>query len=129
MASIKIAGDAIVVTSAVSLDTIRKIEKYRPEALILRGGEDGKEEIYRIGVATDGRGKLNKYGVEFNSDDSSGNASVTMMHGCTNDVVAEVADKFGAAIVKINAIEDSFQNVLEQIDADRAAVMACITVI
>ena len=58
MAKVKTMGQAIVVVSEVKLDDIKKIEKYRPEALVLKGGEDGKEEIFRIGT---GAGKINTY--------------------------------------------------------------------
>ena len=43
MAKIVIAGDAVVVTSAMKLEDIKTIEKYRPKELVLKGGEDGKE--------------------------------------------------------------------------------------
>ena len=42
MAKITIAGDAVVVTSALKLEDIKTIEKYRRNALVLKGGEDGK---------------------------------------------------------------------------------------
>ena len=45
-------GQAIVVVSDVKLEDIKKIEKYRPDALVLKGGEDNKEEIFRIGTGT-----------------------------------------------------------------------------
>ena len=41
MAKIVIAGEAVVVTSAVKLEDYRKVAKYRPKALVLLGGEDG----------------------------------------------------------------------------------------
>ena len=41
MAKITIAGDAAVVTSAMKLEDIKTIEKYRPKELVLKGGEDG----------------------------------------------------------------------------------------
>ncbi len=45
MAKVKTMGQAIVVVSEVKLEDIKKIQKYRPEALVLKGGEDNKEEI------------------------------------------------------------------------------------
>lgn len=61
MAKIVIAGDAIVVTSAMKLEDIKTIEKYRPNALTLMGGEDGKEPIFAIGT-TEGCGNINQVG-------------------------------------------------------------------
>lgn len=48
MAKIVIAGDAVVVTSAMKLEDIKTIEKYRPKELVLKGGEDGKEAIHSV---------------------------------------------------------------------------------
>ena len=50
MAKIVIAGDAVVVTSAMKLEDIKTIEKYRPKELVLKGGEDGKEPIFGVGT-------------------------------------------------------------------------------
>lgn len=59
MAKIVIAGDAVVVTSAIKLEDLRNIKKYRPAALILKGGEDGKEPIFAVDV-TNGNGDINQ---------------------------------------------------------------------
>ena len=42
MAKIVIAGDAVVITSALKLEDIKTIAKYNPKALTLMGGEDGR---------------------------------------------------------------------------------------
>ena len=63
MAKIVIAGDAIVVTSALKLEDIRAIEKYRPNELVLKGGEDGKEPIFAVGT-TAGAGNINAVGAK-----------------------------------------------------------------
>ena len=41
MAKIKVVGDAVVVESAATLETLKKVEKYRPKKLYLYA-EDGK---------------------------------------------------------------------------------------
>mgnify|MGYP000937705903 CR=1 FL=1 len=61
MAKIVIAGDAVVVTSAMKLEDIKTIEKYRPKELVLKGGEDGKEPIFGVGT-THGAGNINAVG-------------------------------------------------------------------
>ena len=48
MAKIVIAGDAVIVTSTMKLEDIKTIAKYRPKALTLMGGEDGKEPIFAV---------------------------------------------------------------------------------
>jgi len=127
-ASVVIAGDAVVITSELKLEDIKTVEKYRPKALVLLGGEDGKEPVFVIGA---GAGNINQYGAEFCGEarDGSGKACITLvMGGNTDDVKAAVADKFGAALVNIGKLEASIPAVLEEIKAEREAIMANISV-
>lgn len=131
MAKITVAGDAVVVTSSMKLEDLKTIQKYRPEALVLRGGEDGKEELFRICV-TDGAGDVNKYGASFGrkAPDDSGLATITMCYDAPagTNIKEAVADSIGYAVNKLNAIEGSLPTVLAQITAEKAAIMENITV-
>ena len=131
MASIIIAGDAVVVKSALKLEEIRTIEKYRPEALILKGGEDGKEPIFALGT-TNGAGSINKIGASFGraSHDEDELAIITLcdiVKGC-GEAVEQVADYVGNAIINLNKLEAKLPAVLEEIAAEKAAVKTNITV-
>lgn len=129
MAKIVIAGDAVVVTSSLTLDDIRKVEKYRPEALILKGGEDNKEPIFSVGTAKSG--SINQYGVTFASEshDESKLAQLTMtLCGVNGDVKEYVADKIGAAVETLNQVEATLPSVIEDIDAKKQAIIESITV-
>ena len=100
MAKIVIAGDAVVVTSAMKLEDIKTIEKYRPKELVLKGGEDGKEPIFGVGT-THGAGNINAVGASFGSEtrDDDKLACITLfLDGVTGDVKDWVADRLGAAI-------------------------------
>mgnify|MGYP007102082194 CR=1 FL=1 len=81
MAKITIAGEAVIITSALKLEDIKKVQKYRPKELVLKGGEDGKE-----------------------------------------------ADKLGAAMVNLKKLEEKLPAVLAEIDAEKAEIMANITI-
>lgn len=130
MAKIVIAGNAVVVTSALTLEDIKKVEKYRPEALILKGGEDKKEAIFGIQSATH-NGGITKYGATFadESRDEHKFAQITMcLEGVTGDVKEYVADTFGAAVDMINQLETTLPGVIEEIDAKKKAVIDSITI-
>ena len=130
MAKIVIAGDAIVVTSALKLEDIRAIEKYRPKELVLKGGEDGKEPIFAVGT-TAGAGNINAVGASFGreSHDAEKLATITMCtNGVTGDVKEWVADHIGSAIISLNKLEEKLPTVLEEIAAEKAAVLSNITV-
>lgn len=129
MAKITIAGDAVVITSSLKLDDLKKIEKYRPGALVLKGGEDGKEPIFVVGTGC--KGSINAYGAEFNSatHDDEKLATITMaLPFGANDVKAAVADLVGAAILNLNKLEATLPAVLAEIDAETAAILDNITV-
>lgn len=131
MAKIVIAGDAVVVKSTLKLEDIRTIEKYRPKALVLKGGEDGKEPIFAIGT-TNGAGNINEVGASFGreSHDEEKLAVITMCTGgaVAGDIKEWVADHIGSAIISLNKLEEQLPAVLAEIEAEKAAVLSNITV-
>ena len=129
MAHVNVVGNAMVVTSTLKLEDIKLCEKYRPEALILRGGEDGKEAIFRIKTGTEN--DIGKYGAVFTgaSRDGNGFATITLsILGEPEDLKAEIADNFGSALVNINALEYAIAEAIEEIEAERAMVIDQITI-
>lgn len=132
MAKITIVGDAVVVTSSMKLEDLKTISKYRPEALILKGGEDGKEPVFGISVVPRGMGELSKYGASFGSEshDDSKFATITMHMNCgdVDDVKEAVADQLGATITNLTNLEKSLPDILSEIATEKAAVMNSISV-
>lgn len=130
MAKIVIAGDAVVITSALKLEDIRKVEKYRPNALYLMGGEDGKEPIFRVGTAK--KGSLSEYGIEFAAEthDDEKLASITLVNNCAcgADVKECVAEDIGPIVMNLNKVEAAIPAVLEEIAVEKAAILANISV-
>lgn len=130
MAKIVVAGDTAVITSAMRLEDLRTIEKYRPKELVLKGGEDGKEPIFGIGT-TQGVGNINAVGASFGAEtrDDEKLACITMIiDGVTGDVKDWIADRLGAAIINLNKLEAKLPAVLEEIAAEKSAVMGNITI-
>lgn len=132
MAKITIAGNAFVVTSAKKLADIKELQKYNPKALSLfEQNEDGKkEEVFRV-TASSNAG-INQYGVSFPdvSRDGEGFACLTgdIPNGIEN-AVAYIADNYGAAIMKLNKVEDGIDAALSEVAANKAAVLENIAVL
>lgn len=129
MAKITIAGDAVVVTSALKLEDIKTVEKYRPQALVLMEEE---EPIFAI-CTTKGAGSINENGASFGRETHDANkfASITMIDiaGKSSEEIKEkVADELGSAIINLNKLEAALPAVLEEIAADKALVMSNITI-
>ena len=133
MAKITIAGEAVVVTSSCKLEDLKQVAKYRPEALTLFGGEDGKEPIFRVAVVEHGAGSIGKYGAEFSTHthDDEKLASVTLVFpdGFSGGDIKEcVSDQLGSAILNLNKLEATIPGVLEEIAAEKAQILENISV-
>lgn len=131
MAKITIAGDAIVVTSAKKLEDIKAVEKYRPKALcIYDTDEEGhKVEAFRVGIAKE-KGSINKYGASFGSATHDGAALATITIDIpkgTTDAKAYAAELIGTAINNLEKVEAQIAPALEEVAAEKAAVLAKIT--
>ena len=129
MANIKIVGNVAVIESAVPLDTIKRIEKYRPKALQLF--DEDKKPYFAVGTTT-GEGSASRYGVSFGqaSYAESHNAVVTIdIPEGVEDIKAWVEDKVGVAILNLNKVEEQLGAASEEIDAELAAIREHIAII
>lgn len=129
MAKITIAGDAMVVESAHTLETIKTLEKYRPKALSLFD-EDGKTEIFKVGSTT-GKGSINAYGASFGgvSHNDGKKATITMMiPEKVADAKAYAEETIGVAIIYLNRVEAQFESAIASVNTEKAAVRESITV-
>ncbi len=125
MSKIAVAGNAVVVTSKMSLEDIKTLEKYRPSALKLMGGENGKEELFRV-MSTKGMGEIDSCGAAFGqcTHDEAKNACITLVFDkVEGDLKEVIADKLGAAKTKLDQIEETVPAVLAEVKAERAAIM------
>ncbi len=129
MASVKKFGEAVVITSALKLEDIKKAVKYRPDALVLYGGEDGKEPVFAIGTSTNRCGSINSVSVDFGGADAEGFAQVTLTYAGPDEGVREaLADSIGRQLVQLAKLEETLPAVLAEIDAEIAAVMETIEI-
>lgn len=122
-------GNAVVVTSSLKLDDLKTVKEYRPEALTLYGGEDGKEALFTI--STEGSAGINKYGATFKDESRDGEGLATITIALTydgEDLKGYLADKFGGALMNIAKLEEQLPAVIEEIAAAKQAVMDQITV-
>ena len=131
-AKIKIAGGAVVVESAAKLDDLKKLAKYRPNALKLFEGEGkDKAEVFVVDVAAAGPGSINRFGASFGTQATAdGKAVVTMI---LPDGVADAKkwaeDTIGTAILSLNKVEAQFAAANTDIDAEIAAIRENIQVL
>lgn len=129
MAKTVITGNAVTITSTISIDDIVLLQKHNPESLKLYSEtEDGKSlEFSIVGVST--RGAAGVYGIEFNGFTRTEEkyATFTAIH---NDLPEDnaaakefVADKYGVVITKLSKLESTIPAAVAQVKADRASIV------
>lgn len=128
-ATIKLTGNAVVFKSGVKLEDYKFVQKYAPEKLVLKGGEDGKEPIYKVGL-TEGEGSIGKIGAYFSNKtlDAEGYATITVIVDPDGDVKEYIADEYGSALVNLAALEATIPAVVEKLKAQRGEIIDSIIV-
>lgn len=132
-AKLTATGNAAVLTSAIKLEDLKLIEKYKPEALTLtvRDDDNHKVPVFRAATTKNAYGSVNKNGVCFAQQaDANGFAIVTMAMDFKNvaDPKDELEDAFGSALARLNELEQALAGVTEEIGKERDAVREMITV-
>lgn len=127
-ATMTAVGGAVVLTSEATLEDIKLIQKYEPKKLCLYD-EDGNA-IFAVATTEDSAGTINKYGVEFGPrTNAEGKAMVTLVIGPdVEDVAAALEEKYGRALLKLEQLEQTFAEVIDEIRAEQETVKAHITV-
>lgn len=128
MANILIAGNACVVTSALTLENLQKLKKYAPQSLALK--DEKEKPIFLVDVGPNGSVSAN--GIVFNaaSHDGSKLATLTMeIPSTVTDVKAWVMETIGTSINKLNALEEKLGAALSAVEADEAKVLESIKVL
>ena len=130
-AKIKVVGGVAVIESDAKLETIKKLQKYRPDSLrLFEGTGKDKEEDFAICAAPKGNGSINIYGASFGTATTTdGKATITLMipEG-TGDAKEWVKETVGVAILNLNKVESQFTGAIEEIDTELAAIEANIAV-
>ena len=117
---VRIAGNAMVLTSKLDFATIQKMEKYRRDALCLvEVKNDEENEIFRI--STGKLSSISKYGIVFAEPNKDGKATATVLfpEGVT-DKRAYIKDNFASALFMLNDLEDAVKTACAELEADFA---------
>ena len=117
---IKIAGNAVVLTSKLKFATIQKMEKYNRDALCLvETKNDEENEIFRI--ATGKSSAIGKYGITFMEANKDGFAVATVMlpEGVT-DKKEFIKDNFATALFMLSDLEAAVETACAALEANYA---------
>ena len=123
----------VFVTSAYDIETLKKVKKFRPEALVLYKGE-GKEKEPVCAIGVSGSASANEMGVTFAKNSVTtpkvATMSIELPNGKTTgeEINEFVREKLGLAIVNCTKIEEQIAEAMSSIAADEAAMNAAITI-
>ena len=114
---ITIAGNAMVITSTLTLAQIQKLEKHNPKALALaKEHADGFiEEVFRIG--TGATANISKFGITFNEANKAEQATATILfpEKVTNKKEF-IKDNYANIFFMLDAVEANVKNELAILD-------------
>ena len=127
MATVTIAGNSYVITSAISMADLETVKKYRPSALALTDS-DKKETTFKVGI---GSNSVSDYGISFggvsNGDEKLATATLSIPADI-EDAKEYVLDRAGLAIANLNKVEAGINAALNEIKAERNAIAENIKV-
>lgn len=129
--NVKVVGNNVIITTVVSLEELKELNKRKPEALVLTEKNGDKvKEIFRVGV---GESSLSVYGAAFsgNTNTEPKLAMLTLdISGKSEemDVKEYIADTYGAAILKLSRVEEQFLPALEAAASERETISGMISV-
>lgn len=114
---IKIAGNAVVLTSKLKFATIQKMEKYNKDALCLvETKNDEENEIFRIGTGK--VSSIGKFGITFMEADKNGFAVATiMLPAGVTDKKEYIKDNFGTTLFMLADLEAAVETACARLEA------------
>lgn len=118
---ITVISGIAVFASTIKAEDLKTLETVTPEALEVKNS-DGEVEFK---VATGTTGSVGTYGITFDKEDASGFASTSVTVGdiAPDKIKGFLATKYGKAIAKMNAFEESAP---EKIEAAKSALETAI---
>lgn len=124
--TITIAGSALVIRSAHSLEELEKVASYKPEALMLKDEKGNVQFTVTPGV--NGSADARNLVYSETAPDGSGKACLTLGRPAGADPKKAVAAKYGPIIAKANKIEEQVAAALNEVNAMLADVEGQIVV-
>ena len=105
-ATIKVLGDAFVITAGFKFQTVKDLIKYGKEAALTLNDKETKDPYFQVGVGP--HADISKFGVVFTNANKEGYAECTGFFANTGmseaDKLAYIKDKFAFAVSHLNEV-------------------------
>lgn len=129
MAKMIITGSALVVKSSLTLEALKKLAKYQPDAMELR--DDKERLVFKVAIAATGEGDITSKALYFApvTHDPENLATITLgIPESVKDAKEYVADLMGSAYPKLVELEAQMVVASEDVDAAKEAMLESIAV-
>lgn len=124
---IKVLAQNAVIASSFERKQIEEIVKYRPKAMKLIDPET-KDELFAVALTT-GDGRIGKNGAEYGTGKANGKACISLKIPDDKDVREYIEETVGVSILNLQKVEDQWADALQEIAAEKAAVLDTIEVL
>lgn len=117
-----------VISSELTMEELKKIEKFQPEKLEVI---DPETKAVKFKVATGDRGSVGTYGITFNCETAEGKKAAVKIPVCGETVdekKAYIAENYGAALAQVKAMENGLKTTFKAIEDELKTIAEGITV-
>lgn len=127
-AGIKVLAQNAVIASGFTPEQVKEVAKYRPGAMKLFDPET-KEETFVVSISG-GDGEISKFGACYGSGKTSdGKAVISLRIPDGKDVKEFIEETIGVAILNLQKVENQWNDALQEIATEKAAVLDSIEVL
>lgn len=122
-----IALQNLIITSELTLEELKKLEKHSPNALVLK--DENEEPVF--GIRAGEVASVTKYGVTFNQTSAEGKAAVTVSIAgeTTEEKKNFVAENYASIFANIETLEEKLSEELINMDLAIASTKASVEVV
>lgn len=122
-AGIKVLAGTVAIEVGFTPEQIKEICRYRPEAMKLK--DEKGNSLFTVAKVSKENGSINSIGAEFgNAHSASGNAVIKLE--ATGDVRQWIEEHIGVSILNLQKVEAQWASALDEIAAEKAAVLGTI---
>lgn len=130
MSKTKICGNAVVITSALKAEEIRKVKKFTKSGLKLR--DEKGNEIFAIDFSAGYGGSISEHGVVYSEVNAEGYAQLSLLldeHTPAENRAETILDNYAIALGNLNTLENYIRETATELESTIAGISESIEVV
>lgn len=123
-AGIKVLAGTVAIEVGFTPDQIKEICRYRPDAMKLK--DEKGNSLFTVAKVNKANGSINSIGAEFGDAHSATGNAVIKLEATGEDVKKWIEENIGVSILNLQKVEAQWAQALDEIAAEKAAVLGTI---